>query len=166
MKISQQYILAPRFRSVIRMWGMKRLRPILLLLVIACTPESTVTGVWEGPIRLTGPGPTGGNGGVQLVVQSHDHRLRGSFIWANGTQDLEPLSNVPFEIAEGVATDEEVFFVANRLLPNGDARIRLDGTIRGDRLEAEIEIRVTSTRGETIQTGRVDLRRVDTDADA
>lgn len=148
------------------MWTMKRLSVLLSVIVLACTAESTVTGVWEGPMTLTGPGPTTGEGRVQLVVEERDHRLRGSFIWAGGTEDLAPLSNVPFEIEEGVAANGEVYFLADRLLPNGDARVILHGTIENDRLEGTVEIRVTSVQGETIQEGTVDLRRVDTHPDA
>lgn len=144
---------------------MKRLVVLLSVLVLACASESSFTGVWEGPMTLTGPGPTTGRGGVQLVVQERDHRLRGSFIWAQGTEDLEPLSNVPFEIEEGVAANGEVYFLADRLLPNGDARVILHGTIENDRLEGTVEIRVTSVQGETLQEGRIELRQVDTEPD-
>lgn len=133
------------------------------LSLVACASEPTMTGVWEGPLTLTGPGPTTGEGRVQLVVEERDHRLRGSFIWAHGTEDLEPLSNVPFEIEDGVAANGEVYFLADRLLPNGDARIVLHGTLDDDRLEGDAEIRVTSTQGETLQEGTVTLRRVDTE---
>lgn len=145
--------------------AMQRLVGLTLLLFVACASEPTTTGVWEGPLTLTGPGPTTGAGRVQLVVEERDHRLRGSFIWADGTEDLEPLSNVPFEIEDGVAANGEVYFLADRLLPNGDARIVLHGTLDGDRLEGDAEIRVTSTQGETLQEGTVTLKRADTEWD-
>lgn len=140
--------------------------PLLSLLWVAallpgCGSEpEDLTGLWEGTLtvirnerperipvdlRLQQTGPT-----LSGYLQAREMAAgRGSFPGRR------------FDLTEGLATKEEIFFHARAQLAIGTATVVFHGEVGGDRLDGEATVDLSTTEGEATLPGELTLERAE-----
>lgn len=127
----------------------------------AGTRNGAVAGEWEGILGMVRDGRRQEVAMTAELVQRGPH-LSGQLSARGDRQAGESFTGRSFEILEGLAGEDEVFFFARAFLPTGTATIQFHGTLErdGHTLSGPAEVDVSTTGGQALVEGDLTLSRV------
>lgn len=127
----------------------------------AGTRNGAVAGEWEGILGMIRDGRRQEVAMTAELMQSGPH-LSGQLSARGARQAGEGFEGRGFEILEGLASEEEVFFFARAFLPTGTATIEFHGQLadQGRTLSGPATVDVSTTGGSALVEGDLTLRRV------
>jgi len=136
---------------------------VLILAALGCAAEpDDLSGVWEATLTLTRDDREQ-TVPLALRLRQTGHALSGELQARRAGRGPGRFPGTfpgrRFEITEGLASAEQVFFHARAFLPIGTATLVFHGRVETDRLAGEVTVDVRTTEGEAELAGRLVARR-------
>ena len=132
---------------------------LLAALLPGCGSEpGDLTGLWEGTLTVV-RNERPERIPVDLRLQQTGHTLSGYLQAREAAGERGSFPGRRFDLTEGLATEEQIFFHARALLAIGTATVVFHGEVRGDGLEGEATVDLSTTEGEATLPGELALKR-------